>query len=88
MQLHDILVVGVAGLLAGLINGVVGGASLMTFPVLVATGLAPVQAAVTNTVGIGGANVFALIPHRTSMRWAFRAWRRDRKSTRLNSSHT
>ena len=76
MQLHDILVVGVAGLLAGLINGVVGGASLMTFPVLVATGLAPVQAAVTNTVGIGGANVFALIPHRTSMRWAFRAWRR------------
>lgn len=76
MQLHDILVVGVAGLLAGLINGVVGGASLMTFPVLVATGLAPVQAAVTNTVGIGGANVFALIPHRTTMRWAFTAWRR------------
>lgn len=76
MHLHDTLIVGVAGLIAGLINGVVGGASLLTFPVLVATGLAPVQAAVTNTVGIGGANVFALIPHRKSMRWAFVAWRR------------
>lgn len=76
MLVHDALIVGVAGLVAGLINGVVGGASLMTFPVLVATGLAPVQAAVTNTVGIGGANVFALIPHRKSMRWAFAAWRR------------
>lgn len=76
MHLHDTLVIGFVGLIAGLINGVVGGASLMTFPVLVATGLAPVQAAVTNTVGIGGANVFALIPHRRSMRPAFTAWRR------------
>lgn len=76
MGLHDVLFIGIAGLVAGLINGVVGGASLMTFPVLVATGLAPVSAAVTNTVGIGGANVFALIPHRRSMAWAFKAWRR------------
>lgn len=76
MDLHFALLVGGAGLLAGLINGVVGGASLMTFPVLVASGLPPVSAAVTNTVGIGGANVFALIPHRKSMAWAFRAWRR------------
>lgn len=76
MDFNDALIIGVAGLIAGLINGVVGGASLLTFPLLVATGLAPVQAAVTNTVGIGGANVFALIPHRKSMAWAFKAWRK------------
>ena len=85
MDLHDVVFVGIAGLLAGLINGVVGGASLMTFPVLVATGLAPVQAAVTNTVGVGGANVFALIPHRTSMAWAFKAWRRGAMWTALGA---
>ena len=76
MDAFHVVIVGIAGLLAGLINGVVGGASLMTFPVLVATGLSPVPAAVTNTVGIGGANVFALIPHRKTMSWAFKAWRR------------
>lgn len=86
MDLHEVLIVAVAGLAAGLINGVVGGASLMTFPVLVATGLAPVQAAVTNTVGIGGANVFALIPHRKSMAWAFTAWRRGAMWTAIGAA--
>lgn len=63
MDLHVGVVIAIAGLVAGLINGVVGGASLMTFPVLVATGLHPVAAVVTNIVGMGGGNVFALIPH-------------------------
>lgn len=86
MDLFHVIIVGIAGLLAGLINGVVGGASLMTFPVLVATGLSPVPAAVTNTVGIGGANVFALIPHRKTMAWAFKAWRRGAAWTAIGAA--
>ena len=86
MEFAAAIAVGVAGLLAGFINGVVGGASLLTFPVLVATGLAPVSAAVTNTVGIGAANIFALIPHRHSMRWAFTAWRRGAMWTAVGAA--
>lgn len=86
MEVAAAIAVAVAGLLAGLINGVVGGASLLTFPVLVATGLAPVSAAVTNTVGIGAANIFALIPHRHSMRWAFSAWRRGAMWTAIGAA--
>ena len=86
MDAFHVVIVGIAGLLAGLINGVVGGASLMTFPVLVATGLSPVLAAVTNTVGIGGANVFALIPHRKTMGWAFKAWRRGATWTAIGAA--
>ena len=86
MEFAAAIAVRVAGLLAGFINGVVGGASLLTFPVLVATGLAPVSAAVTNTVGIGAANIFALIPHRHSMRWAFTAWRRGAMWTAVGAA--
>ncbi len=74
MDLHVLLAVAAIGLIAGLINGVVGGASLMTFPVLVATGLAPVNAAMTNIVGMGGGNLFALVPHRHSKRPLLRRW--------------
>ena len=76
MDLHVLGIVAIAGLVAGLINGVVGGASLMTFPILVATGLSPVNAAVTNIVGMGGGNLFALVPHRHSKRPLFRQWAR------------
>lgn len=74
MDLHVAAVIGVAGLVAGLINGVVGGASLMTFPILVATGVPPVAAVVTNTLGMGGGNLFAIIPHLRSRRVLMRAW--------------
>lgn len=74
MDLHVGLVVAAAGLIAGLINGVVGGASLMTFPVLVATGLSPVAAVMTNTLGMGGGNIFALLPHLRRRRALFRTW--------------
>jgi uncharacterized membrane protein YfcA len=41
-----------AGLAAGTINTVVGSGSLITFPTLVAVGLPPLTANVTNTVGL------------------------------------
>jgi uncharacterized membrane protein YfcA len=44
--------VGVAGVVAGGVNAVAGGGSLLTFPVLLAAGLPPVAANVTNTLGV------------------------------------
>ena len=41
-----------AGLVAGAVNAVVGGGSLVTFPVLVAAGLSPLQANVSNNIGV------------------------------------
>jgi uncharacterized membrane protein YfcA len=48
----EVLLVFVAGIWAGAINTVVGSGTLVTFPVLLAVGLPPVTANVTNTVGL------------------------------------
>src|SRR3978361_1883675 len=42
----------VPGIAAGTINTIVGSGTLITFPVLLGIGLAPVTANVTNTVGL------------------------------------
>jgi uncharacterized membrane protein YfcA len=49
-----------AGLLVGTINGMAGGASLISYPIMLALGLHPVNAAVTNALGISSANFFAI----------------------------
>jgi len=46
----DALAVAAAGLAAGAVNAIVGSGSLITFPTLLAIGLPPVLANVTNTV--------------------------------------
>lgn len=52
MTFWEGLLVFVAGIWAGTINTVVGSGTLVTFPVLLGVGLAPVTANVTNTVGL------------------------------------
>ncbi|MFG1925611.1 sulfite exporter TauE/SafE family protein [Cryptosporangium sp. NPDC048952] len=52
MSLPDVALLVVAGLAAGIVNGVAGGGSLLTFPALIATGLPPVSANVTNSVSV------------------------------------
>ena len=52
-----------AAFVAGAVNGVAGGGSLLTFPALLAVGLHPVAASITNTVGlmpgyIGGSHAY------------------------------
>lgn len=46
------LLVAGSGLIAGGVNAVAGGGTLLSFPVLVGTGLSPLAANVTNTVGL------------------------------------
>jgi len=48
----EMIVVAVAGLVAGASNVLAGGGSLITFPTLVALGVPPLTANVTNTVGL------------------------------------
>lgn len=48
----QLVVAGVAGFLAGLVNALAGGGTLISFPILIALGLPPVSANVTNTVAL------------------------------------
>ncbi|WP_073260623.1 TSUP family transporter [Cryptosporangium aurantiacum] len=52
MSLTDITLLIVAGLAAGVVNAFAGGGSLLTFPALIATGLPPVSANVTNSLSV------------------------------------
>jgi uncharacterized membrane protein YfcA len=52
MTTVDYVYVALAALAAGAINAVAGGGSLITFPTLVAVGLPPVVASITNTVAL------------------------------------
>jgi uncharacterized protein len=48
----DVVLLAVAGLAAGAVNAVAGGGSLISFPALLAAGLPPVTANVTNAVAV------------------------------------
>ncbi len=48
----ELLVVALAGLAAGMLNAVVGSGSLVTFPTLIALGVPPLTANVSNTIGL------------------------------------
>jgi uncharacterized membrane protein YfcA len=52
MELTEAAVLFVAGLAAGSVNAVAGGGSLITFPTLVAVGLPPVAANVSNSIAV------------------------------------
>lgn len=57
MSVLDALAVLLAGLAAGTMNAVVGSGTLVTFPVLLAIGLPPVAANISNTIGLVPGNV-------------------------------
>ncbi len=52
MGAFEIIAIAIAGMAAGTINTVVGSGTLITFPVLLAFGYAPVTANVSNTIGL------------------------------------
>ena len=58
MNLLESLLIALGGLWAGTINTVVGSGTLVTFPILIALGVAPVMAVVSNAMGLiaGGAS--------------------------------
>lgn len=67
MTLRDLLLLVFAGLLAGSINGVVGGGTLLSFPILLALGVPPVSASATNTVALVPGYVGGALIHRREL---------------------
>ena len=63
----DALAVILAGIAASTINTIVGSGSLITFPTLVALGLPPVTANVTNTVGLVAGSVSGTYGYRREL---------------------
>lgn len=71
MSVTAIVCIAVAGLLAGGVNTVAGGGTLVTFPVLVAVGLSPVSATIASAVG--------LTPGYAGGAWAYRRELKDQR---------
>ncbi|MER5932184.1 sulfite exporter TauE/SafE family protein [Streptomyces sp. NPDC002054] len=67
-SLWESLAVFAAGIGAGTINTIVGSGTLITFPVLLATGLPPVTANVSNTLGLVPGSISGAIGYRKELR--------------------
>ena len=63
----EMLAVATAGFAAGGINSVVGSGTLVTFPVLLAVGLPPVTATVSNSLGLVPGNLTGAIGYRREL---------------------
>jgi uncharacterized membrane protein YfcA len=67
MSLGEVISIALAGLGAGAINTIVGSGTLITFPVLLAFGYAPVTANVSNTIGLVPGSVSGAIGYRREL---------------------
>ncbi|MEU3182585.1 sulfite exporter TauE/SafE family protein [Streptomyces sp. NPDC006923] len=67
MSNWEMLAVLVAGISAGTINTMVGSGTLITFPVLLATGLPPVTATVSNALGLIPGSISGAIGYRAEL---------------------
>jgi hypothetical protein len=63
----EMVAVAAAGVAAGGINAAVGSGTLVTFPVLLAVGLPPVTATITNSVGLVTGNLAGAIGYRREL---------------------
>lgn len=56
-----------AGVVGGIVNAVAGGATLITFPALLATGLPPVAANIANAIAVSPGHLLAVLADRRSL---------------------
>ncbi len=63
----EAIAIGLAGLAAGTINTVVGSGTLITFPTLLAFGVPPVTANVSNTLGLVPGSVSGVVGYRREL---------------------
>lgn len=52
MDLYNLLFAFIAEIAAGFVNAIAGGGTLISFPVLIAIGIPPVAANITNTIAL------------------------------------
>ncbi|MFZ9309076.1 MAG: sulfite exporter TauE/SafE family protein [Candidatus Nanopelagicales bacterium] len=74
ISLLEALLVISAGIITGIINGLIGGGSLVSYLALTSVGVPPVLAASTNTVGVITGNPAALITPVRKRLVEFRKW--------------
>jgi len=67
VSLLEAIAIGLAGLAAGTINTVVGSGTLITFPTLLAFGVPPVTANVSNTIGLVPGSVSGVVGYRREL---------------------
>ncbi|KQW52860.1 hypothetical protein ASC77_00630 [Nocardioides sp. Root1257] len=67
MSVFEIVAILLAGIAAGTINTVVGSGTLITFPTLLAFGIPPVTANVSNTIGLVPGSVSGAIGYRREL---------------------
>ncbi|GFH35358.1 sulfite exporter TauE/SafE family protein [Streptomyces pacificus] len=67
MSIWEAVAIFVAGTAAGTINTIVGSGTLITFPVLLATGLPPVTATVSNALGLIPGSISGAIAYRAEL---------------------
>jgi uncharacterized protein len=67
MSIVEVIGIALAGLAAGTINTVVGSGTLITFPVLLAFGYAPITANVSNTIGLVPGSASGAIGYRREL---------------------
>jgi len=67
MSLAELVAIAAAGMAAGAINTLVGSGTLITFPILLAFGYAPVTANVSNTIGLVPGSVSGAIGYRREL---------------------
>jgi uncharacterized membrane protein YfcA len=68
LSFGEIVAIAFAGLSAGAINTLVGSGTLITFPVLLAFGYAPVTANVSNTIGLVPGSISGAIGYRRELK--------------------
>ena len=67
MSFGEIVAILLAGVAAGTINTVVGSGTLITFPTLLAFGVPPVTANVSNTIGLVPGSVSGVVGYRREL---------------------
>ena len=94
MTLQTVLILIGTGVIGGLMASLVGGASVITFPALLALGLPPVVATASNLVAVSAGNFLAAVTDRAKLppfnRAAAQAWwgdssPKDKEETAANA---
>ena len=67
MDFHTVLILLGTGLIGGLMASMVGGASVITFPVLLTVGLTPVVATASNLIAVSAGNLLAAFTDRSRL---------------------
>lgn len=68
MTLHEVVLLFFSAVVAGLLNSVAGGGSFVSFPMLIFTGMPPINANATNTVALWPGTVASTAAYRRELR--------------------